>query len=299
MLDLQAGVHLEEIEGTVRGQEKLDGSAGSVVDGAGRGHGGRAEARTQILADGRRGAFLQDLLVPPLEAALAFPDSDAASPRIRHDLHLDVPRLLDQFLRVDRAIVEERPGFRRSAGEGGLQIPFGVHPPHPLSSPSRRGLEQNRVTGPARELLQLLRAGGRTRHPRNNWNPRRFHEAATGRLGAHRLDRFGRRTDEREPRLRTGAREPGVLRQEPVTGMDERRAGLPRRFEDRRHRQVTLASRRRPDPHGIVRHRHVRRFAVGVRKNRHGLDAHVPARPEDPNCDLPAVRDEQPHARKT
>ena len=66
VLDLQPGIHLEEIEPSARREEELDRS-GSEIPDRGRGlHGGLAHCDTQVDIDRRRGGFLYELLVAAL-----------------------------------------------------------------------------------------------------------------------------------------------------------------------------------------------------------------------------------------
>src|SRR3546814_8844076 len=75
MLDLQAGVHLDEVELAVL-VEELDGAGAAVAELA---HGG-CHARADGLALGgvqrRREGFLQQLLVTPLQRAVALAEVD-------------------------------------------------------------------------------------------------------------------------------------------------------------------------------------------------------------------------------
>ena len=53
------------------------------------------------------------------------------------------------------------------------------------------------------------------------------------------------------------SRKIGVFAQESVARMNRLRARLPRRFENRPHRQIALRRRRRPDQHRLIRLLHV------------------------------------------
>src|SRR5204862_8094076 len=101
--------------------------------------------------------LFQDLLMAPLEAALALPRRDRVAARVGDDLNFDVPRPLDQLLRVDGPVGKEGPGFRRGARERAVELPLGRDAPHSLPASARRRLEQHRVTRGPRDLLQLPR----------------------------------------------------------------------------------------------------------------------------------------------
>ena len=66
MLDLQAGVHLEEVEGPVGAEQELDRAGAAIADRLGGGDGGGTHARPQTGIDGGGGRFLDHLLVAAL-----------------------------------------------------------------------------------------------------------------------------------------------------------------------------------------------------------------------------------------
>ena len=92
MLDLQARVHLEEVELAVGTHQALD-RAGRVVVHRGRGlHGHRAEALAQLVVDDGRRTLLDDLLMAALQRAFALADVDDVAVLVADDLHFDVAR---------------------------------------------------------------------------------------------------------------------------------------------------------------------------------------------------------------
>ena len=58
-----------------------------------------------------RGAFLPDLLVTPLQRAVAFAEMDGPAAAVAEHLDFDVTRLLQIFLQIDRSIAERRFGL--------------------------------------------------------------------------------------------------------------------------------------------------------------------------------------------
>src|SRR5262249_50880282 len=148
----------------VRREEKLDGPAGGVLDGLRCGDGRRREALPQLRVHGRRGALLDDLLVAPLEAALAFADGDPVAARVADDLDLDVARPLDELLGVDGAVAEEDLRFRARPLEGRAELFLALDAPHALAAAAGGRLQEQRVPGPAAERGELLGPVGRARH---------------------------------------------------------------------------------------------------------------------------------------
>src|SRR5690606_34813457 len=117
-------------------------------------------------------------------------------------------------------------------------------------------------------------------------------EPARGGLVPHLPDLLAGGPDEREVGRGAGLGELRVLRQEAVAGMDGVGAGDLGGRDDGGDPQVGLPTRGRPDADVVVGEADVRRLAVRLAVHRHGADAHLAARPDDPQGDLPAVRDQ-------
>src|SRR5690606_4900905 len=105
MLDLDARVHLQEIEPAVLEQE-LDGAGVAVADGRRGGDGGGAHGLAQLGRERGRRRLLDELLMATLDRALALAEVDHVAVRIRQDLDLDVARALEVLLDVDRVVPE-------------------------------------------------------------------------------------------------------------------------------------------------------------------------------------------------
>src|SRR3546814_3661127 len=105
MLDLQAGVHLDEIELAVL-VEGLDGAGAAVAE---RAH-GLADTPADGLALGRvecrRQRLLQHLLVTALQRAVALAAVDRATLAVGQKLPLVVARPADALLHVDFVVAE-------------------------------------------------------------------------------------------------------------------------------------------------------------------------------------------------
>ena len=107
MLDLQARVHLEEVELPIGSHQHFDGSGGVVIDCSGRADCRFAESSAQRLIDDSRWTLLHDFLMPALQRAFALADVDDRSVAIAQDLNFDVAWGGDEFLGIDRAIAEK------------------------------------------------------------------------------------------------------------------------------------------------------------------------------------------------
>ena len=112
MLDLQPGVHLEEVEALVLRDHELDRAGGIVVDRSRQGDGLLAHAAARLGVEQRRGRLLDDLLVAPLDRAFALGEVDAGAVLVAEHLDLDVAGVLDELLDEDPVVAERRLGLR-------------------------------------------------------------------------------------------------------------------------------------------------------------------------------------------
>ncbi len=83
-----------------------------------------------------------------------------------------------------------------------------------------------------------------------------------------------------------------ALGQEAVARMHGLGAGRLAGFDDLVHEQIGLRRRRRADVDGLVGHVDVQGIAIGVRIDRHRLDAHLARRLDDAAGDFAAVCDQ-------
>ena len=225
MLDLQSGVHLEEVEVLAR-HDELDGPGVLVTDSrSGLDRRFRHGAAARVGQTNRR-RLLQKFLMPPLDGTLAFAKREGGAVAIGEDLHLDVTRVRQITLEVD---IRAGEGCLRRAtaglkGGGELLSPLG----HPHSDPAaaRRGFDEHRITDPRRlrnRCLLVAQGGG----PRHDGDAGLDHSATSLDFVAHRPHAGRRRADKGQAVARAGLREPGILGKEPVAGMNRVSPMLP------------------------------------------------------------------------
>ena len=307
VLDLEPGVHLQEVKAPVTVQHELDGARSGVADRpAGRdGRGGQRVAK--VIVDGRRRALLHDLLVAALDRALALEQVDHIAVGVTEDLDLDVPGVGDEPLQEHGAVAERGGRLAARAAHRLGQLRRVGDQPHTAAAAAKGRLDQQReANGRARggNLVQVGGVGdggaGQDGHVRLR------HDRLRPYLVAHRLDGLGPGTDKGQPRVGAGPCEPGVLREEPVAGVDRVRAGGRGRGDDQVAAQVGVGGRRAGQPDRLVGQRDVGRGGVRVGVDRDGGDAERVRGPYDPGRDLAAVGDQElgnsghpHHIRKT
>ena len=148
VFDLQAGVHLheEELVRAVGGDDELDGARAGVVHAAGGVTRGRADAGPGRGVQQRRRRLLDDLLVAPLQTALALAEVHHVAVSVGEHLHLDMPGVQHEPLEEQRVVAERGRGLAARAGQRGGQLRRVVHQPHALAAAARRRLDQHRIS---------------------------------------------------------------------------------------------------------------------------------------------------------
>ena len=144
MLDLQARVYFEEVELAVRRDDELDRSGIPIVHASCCGDCRLRHPLPQLAAVSRGGRFLDDLLMPPLNRAVALVEMNDVAIAVAEDLKLDVPRFFDVALE-QQAIVAE--GLHRLAPrrlDRVAQLPRRADDLNPLPAAARTRLYQQR-----------------------------------------------------------------------------------------------------------------------------------------------------------
>src|SRR5262249_8052998 len=268
--------------------------SGADVSGAPRGpDGGAAHRPAEPRVERGAGRLLDDLLVAALDAAFALAEVNDIALAVAEDLELDVPRPLQQLFQVHAAVAEGRLRDAARLLEGGRQSGGVLDDRHPLAAAPGARLDENGEPDlrrfPGEGLAGLLGAVGAG----DDGNAGAPGALAGRELVSHLLDGGRRPAHPGGPRVLDRAREGGALGEEPVPGMDGVRAGLLRRREEPRDREVRLERRplsernRAPDPRDMVGAR------VGLRVHRDRLDAHLLGGSSHSNRDLPAVGDHE------
>ena len=244
VLDLDARVHLQEEVLAVL-EQALDRAGADVVDGARGLDGDLADALAHLVVDGRRGRLLDQLLVAALDRAVALAEVDDVAVAVGQDLDLDVARVGQVALEVDGRVGEELLALARGALERGLELVLVEGDAEALAAAAARRLDRDRVADVVGDdlagVLDGLDGFGRAGHDRHAGLG---HQLAGAGLGAHRLDRAGRRPDEHDARVLAGLGEGRVLRQEAVAGVDGLGARLAAHLEDPLDVEVALGRRR-------------------------------------------------------
>ena len=292
MLDLQARVHLHEVEQSGFVDDELDGAGTDVSDRLRRCHRRRAHFTAPLARHPGRRRFLEDFLMPALDRAVALEKMHAMAMRVCENLHFDVPWPV-QILFQQHLVVAEA-GFRLPSRRGQCRhkIRTLFDDAHALAASPGGCLDQHRVTNPIGlagkqgiALVDAMIAGHQA-------DAGLGHDAFRFRFGTHRANGGWRRANEDEPSRRDCCGKCWVLGQKAVAGMDRLRAHRSGDFDNAIAAQITLLRRRRPETMCFIASGDVKCAGIGVRIHRDGADSHAPRGARDAASDLAAIGDQ-------
>jgi hypothetical protein len=291
VLDLDAGVHLDEDVPPLAVEQELDGARVDVADVPGKGDRMRTHRLSHSGIQARCGRDLDDLLVPALHRAVPLVQvhhAAAASARICTSMcRGDTTAFSKNTVGSPNALSASRMAASSASSSCSARSTRRMpRPPPPATAltnsgipdPGRSGRE--RVDVPARRrALEHRQAGGPC-------------GGDGSRLVAGQVQDVGGRADERESGVRAGLRQCRVFAQEPVAGVDGVGVGLERHPDDLVRIEVGA--------HGVAGRSDLVRLVclaavlaspVLEREHSDGLRAELGGGAERPDGDLAAVGD--------
>ena len=304
VLDLQAGVHLQEVEVARAVEEELHRAGPAVVTGFGALHrrfahplpqgGGFGVVREKVsgVGEGDGRGFLHYLLVPPLYGALPFEEVNDVAVLVGQHLDLDVAGAGDVLLDEDRPVAE---GVLRLADRPGhlfLDLRFVLDDAHALATPTGCCLDEDRVAHLPADPLGQGHVGDGLLDAGHHRDVVAGHGFFGGQFVAHHLDGVGARTDEGQPRRFHPPGELGVLAKKTVAGVDGVRAGGLRRGDHLVDHQVRFAAGCGAEQYGLVGEAYVGGVAIRFAVHGHGGQAHAAGGAHHAQGDLPPVCDQ-------
>ena len=292
MLDLQARVRFHEVKAAFRVHQELEGARVGVLHRLGGVDDDAAHLLPHFVAERGRRRLLDELLVAPLDRALALAEMDHRAVVIAENLELDVPRRLDVLLDVDVGDAERRLRLALRGLHRVRQLRRRPHDAHAAAAAAGRRLHDHRIADLLRELERLLLVVDRAVAARENRHAGLLHHAARARFVAHQADRLRIGPDELDVARLAHFGEVRALGEKPVAGVDCVGAGDFRRADHGGDVQVAVGAARRPDADVLVGELDVQLVLVRLGVDRDRLDAELAARVDDPQRDFPAVRDQ-------
>ncbi len=272
--------------------QELDGAGALVADRLRERHRRFAHLLAQRRAHARRRRLLDDLLVAPLQRAVALEEMHDVAVAVAEHLHLDVARLHHDLFDQHASIAERALGLALRRRQQLRQIGLRLDEAHAAPAAAGHRLDHHGVADLPRfrrqrfRILLVALVAGHDRHAGLDGDLFR------GRLAAERPHRLRRRADEDEAGSFHRFGKIGVLRQEAIARMDglgSRRLGG---GDDLVASEIAFGRRRWTDVHGLVGVRHMQRLGVGIRIDGDGRDAETARGADDPASDLAPVGDQ-------
>ena len=109
------------------------------------------------ILESRRRRLLQQLLVPPLDAAIALAQNFHVAMLIRQYLKFDMPRRPDVFLEINVGARKCRSCFLLRLRQQTRQLLSRIHHAHAASPTTRRRFQYHRISDPRRRLDGFFR----------------------------------------------------------------------------------------------------------------------------------------------
>src|ERR671931_179491 len=103
------------------------------------------EGARQLFRQRRRRRLLEDLLVPPLDRAVALAEADGAAAIVDDDLGLDVADAFEVLLQVNAIVAERALRLGARLVPHPLQLRRAADAAHPATAAARARLQHHRV----------------------------------------------------------------------------------------------------------------------------------------------------------
>ena len=292
MLNLQAGVHFQEVELVAVGVvDKFDGAGVAVVDAGQQLFSGGVQLAAYRVAQVRCRAFFHDFLVAALAGAVAFTECQRVALAVGKHLHLNVAGAGDEFLQ-EHAVVGKVAGAKAlDAVEGADQFVFAVAQLHADTAATGGALEHDRIADTRGFCLGCRQIGQQigARQQRHIGLLGQLAGAVLETEGEHLL---GRRADKGDPGGLAAAHEVGVLTEEAVTGVDGLGAGVGGNGQQFVDLQIGVGSGAFAEAVGLVGQPHVQAVGVAFGVNGNGADAELAQGADDTGGDGATVGDQ-------
>ena len=203
MLDLNAGIHLTEIEIAVVVDQKFDRACAAVADALCQRDSRARHLFAKLGRDECRRAFLNELLMAALYRALTLEQMNHIAQTVAQDLHLNVARIVDIFFHIQTAVAEVRYCLSRCTVVGILEILDAERHTNTLAAAAGGRFEHDRITDALRLADRFIKVAQRSVRAKRDRNTGCDGVALGLRLVAHQTDGRSSRADKRKACLRS------------------------------------------------------------------------------------------------
>ena len=143
MLDLNTGIDLDEVMPSHLVNQKLGSSGVAVSNTLGKFDGVFQDSLPKLLSQMHGRGDFDDFLMSPLDRAITLKEVNDVPLSISENLHLNVPRTVQEPLDEYRPVTECRLGFAHGARERVLELALLSNHAHAASTASHRRLDDN------------------------------------------------------------------------------------------------------------------------------------------------------------
>ena len=296
VLDLEAGVQLDEVERAVGREQELERAGVAVAEPLARALGGRLHRLAALRRERRRRRLLDQLLVAPLDRALALAEREHAAVRVAEHLDLDVARGRDHLLDVDASRRRRQPPPRpRRVAYASASSSGAVDAAHAAPAAAGDRLQQHGVARPRPATCRASASSTGPALPGTSGTSAARISPSRCALSPMRAIVSGSGPTKTRSLSAQASAKAGFSARKPQPGMHGLAAG--RHAGGDHGRDVEVAAARPaggPMQHGAVGHADVQRVRVGGRVDGDRLGADLVQRADDAHRDLAAVRDQNP-----
>ncbi|MNS72731.1 hypothetical protein D3C72_1061510 [compost metagenome] len=289
VLDLQARVDLQERDRAAGAEQEFDGAGAGVASGSADIARGGMDAGALFVAQERRRGLFHQLLVAPLQRAVARAEHYHVAMLVGEHLGFDMARLVEELF--DKAFATAKGGDRLAHGRR-VQLFDLIHAPgdlHAAATAAERRLDDDRqavALGKGQHFVGIVHRIGRAGHQRRAHLQR---DLACFHLVAQPGDRFRRRADPGQAGIDHRAGKGFAFRQEAIAGMHGIGAAAARDLEQLGDIQVGVRRAVAVEAVGFVGQARVDCVDIGIGIDGNGGHAIVGAGADDANGDLATV----------
>ena len=272
VLDLDAGVHFHEVEIPVIVYEILDGAGVCVADALTKADRCLSHFFAKLGRHEGRRALFDDLLVAALEGAVTLTEMHDAAVFVTKNLKLNVVRINDKLLDINRAISEGLLGFHAGGMVSLHQAAFVAGDAHATTTATGDRFNHHRKSNFAGNAERLGFGIDRAIATGRDRNSGLAGAVAGGIFIAHEANRLRRRTNKLDVATGANLGEVRVLRQKSIARVDRIGIANLRSADDAVDFQIALGTYSRPDANGLVGELHMKAVNIGLRVNGNRLD---------------------------
>ena len=238
VLHLQTGVDLNEVVAVLLVHQELGSTSVAIVGRLGEAHRIGQNGLPHVVGKVARRRNLHHFLVAALDRAVTLEQIDAVVVSVRKELHLNVTGVVQEPLDKHGRVAKRRTRLGHGTLERLAEVLHATHNTHAATTTAHGGFDDHGKAHFLDEWLSGIVARNRAGRARHNGNLRITRQVARLGLVAQRVNRLGTRAHKRNAGLFDLARKLGVLREEPVAGMNHIHLVFLRNTHDVIHGQI-------------------------------------------------------------